>query len=56
MQKLPALLYRKRQLKFLGHVICKELEDLALSCKIPGIHAKVAQHFILINNFEGLRV
>ena len=45
----------QRQLKFLSHVIRKgELEDLALSGRIPGKCARGAQRFTFINNFKGL--
>jgi len=45
----------QRQLKFVGHVICKgELEDLALSGRMPGKRARGAQCFTFIRNFKGL--
>ena len=45
----------QRQLKFLGHAIRKgELEDLALSSRIPGKRASGVQRFTFIHNFEGL--
>jgi len=45
----------QRQLNFSGHVIRKgELEDLALSGRIPGKRARGAQRFTFINNVKRL--
>jgi len=53
-QEQTALLYRtKNSSYFWSHVIRKgELEDLALTGRIPGKCARDAQHFTFINNFK----
>jgi len=54
-ERKPLCCTEQRQLRFLDQVIPKgELEDLALSGRIPGKRARGAQRFTFIHNFKSL--
>ena len=43
----------KRQLEFVGHLICKEkIENLALSERLPGKRARGSQRYTFTKNFN----